>query len=926
MFKRKNKLQQEEGYAKIFQSTFGQLSLGAFLICAVSGVILAIPFDVSKPYESISYLLIANPAASLFRKIHYWSAQFFLLSSIFHLIDHLRLSTEKNIKSGIWYRLTLALFVIVFVMLSGFILKGDAESLQAHRIFDSLLKQIPFIGKTISFTLLGAESNFQLLYVHHIATATIFLWITIIEHSRIIWPKLSHVLYLLLTVTLLGYWFPPALHDNLNMIIKGPWYLVGLQELFHWVNNPAYILAFLFLVLFLLIILQRFDGKSALLVKKNILLIFVVYCLLVIVGYFFRGENWQFTFPWNNNYFFQSRIDPINNIKGDFTEISGNPKIPIVLGRHEGCLYCHADVKGLKASHDPKAIGCYSCHLGNPFTIDKSAAHSGMILIPGNLAEAKESCGSAQCHPQIVERINSTIMKSMSGVVAVDKFVFNETKSLNELYDITNIGHSSAETHLRNLCASCHLGNTKIEWGEIDESSRGGGCNACHLNYSTEAAKELTIYQSWKQNKNSAKRNTSAQFQFNFHPSLSLEISNTHCFGCHSRSGRISTNYEGWTETQLGAKDVTGKSNFRVLKDDRVFVKTQADVHFEKGILCVDCHTSYEVMGDGNNYLHKEEQVKIQCTDCHLTKKAVVKTLNSFDYESRKIAELKNFDDSTRKYLTIEKSNFPLVNTSVDKNGKVFMIKRFSGESVQAKPPLSVCTEGSAHSDLSCATCHSSWAPQCIGCHTQFDKNLSGFDLLDNKKMKGEWIESAKDFYADPPTLGVKLLNIKNKSQKLVDNFIPGMILNIDKGEKSLNIRSQFKRLYAPAFSHTITKKSRSCTSCHNDPVAVGYGRGKLEYKVINSTGRWYFTPEYSLSKYDGLPEDAWIGFLKERNGNSTTRTNTRPFSIDEQKRILLVGACLSCHSENSRVMKETLIDFAKMKSKLNKQCVLPKW
>ncbi|MFN8134465.1 MAG: hypothetical protein U0Z17_04295 [Bacteroidales bacterium] len=42
-----------------------------------------------------------------------------------------------------------------------------------------------------------------------------------------------------------------------------------------------------------------------------------------------------------------------------------------------------------------------------------------------------------------------------------------------------------------------------------------------------------------------------------FHPSINLNISNDKCKSCHSRSGRISMNYEGWHETEM--KPGTGK-------------------------------------------------------------------------------------------------------------------------------------------------------------------------------------------------------------------------------------------------------------------------------------------------------------------------------------------------------------------------------
>ncbi len=123
------------------------------------------------------------------------------------------------------------------------------------------------------------------------------------------------------------------------------------------------------------------------------------------------------------------------------------------------------------------------------------------------------------------------------------------------------------------------------------------------------------------------------------HPSLDLTVTNDHCFGCHSRSGRISTNYEGWQETMLNEKDIKGKKGYRILQDKRVFEFVSDDIHHQKGMDCIDCHNSYEIMGDGTVYLHEENQVKTKCEDCHVVKTPVTLSYDSLDGESKKIAE-----------------------------------------------------------------------------------------------------------------------------------------------------------------------------------------------------------------------------------------------------------------------------------------------
>ncbi len=75
-------------------------------------------------------------------------------------------------------------------------------------------------------------------------------------------------------------------------------------------------------------------------------------------------------------------------------------------------------------------------------------------------------------------------MTTNSGIVSVDRFVFGESLSPDIHSTIETIGHTAADEHLRDLCANCHIGKEKTETGVVDQLSRGGGCTACHLNYS----------------------------------------------------------------------------------------------------------------------------------------------------------------------------------------------------------------------------------------------------------------------------------------------------------------------------------------------------------------------------------------------------------------------------------------------------------
>jgi len=423
---------------------------------------------------------------------------------------------------------------------------------------------------------------------------------------------------------------------------------------------------------------------------------------------------------------------------------------------------------------------------------------------------------------------------------------------------------------------------------------------------------------------------------------LDIQISNEHCFGCHSRSGRIATNYEGWHETLLDEKEVTGKKKIRILQDKRVFEFVAADVHHTAGLECIDCHNSYELMGDGNLYHHEEQAVKTRCDDCHFTNLTNTTTYAELDSAMLKIFDLRKYDHINKKMIKGKVSEVALMNTFFE-NDTAWMVGKNSGKVHPLNPPASVCTKNEAHESLTCSSCHTAWAPQCIGCHNEFDRNTEGYDLLENKFVDGSWVEYVGTFLAEPPTLGVR-----EGENKKIEPALPGMIMTIDKesfhssndNHSSYDLKSSdkswtFLRLFSPAAPHTTSTKGRNCKSCHNNPLAIGYGRGELNFEILHGAGKWNFIPEYAANKYDGLPEDAWIGFLSNSSDDlkssdentSSTRTDFRPFTIEEQKRILTVGSCLTCHEENSEVILKSLDeDFRKYVLKVSDKCILTEW
>jgi hypothetical protein len=57
-----------------------------------------------------------------------------------------------------------------------------------------------------------------------------------------------------------------------------------------------------------------------------------------------------------------------------------------------------------------------------------------------------------------------------------------------------------------------------------------------------------------------------------------------------------------------------------------------------------------------------------------------------------------------------------------------------------------------------------------------------------------------------------------------------------------------------------------------------------------------------------------------------STRADARPLTPEEQRRILRVGTCLTCHPGDSAVMRDSVRDFEMLLARRSRRCVLPRW
>lgn len=208
-----------------------------------------------------------------------------------------------------------------------------------------------------------------------------------------------------------------------------------------------------------------------------------------------------------------------------------------------------------------------------------------MTSFPGQLDNAAQACGA--CHADKVTSVHDNLMSTGSGMVDVTRRLVDGKTGSPANANLQSLGHGPADSMLRKLCASCHLGQNKTAHDLDPVRDRGGGCLACHIN----------------------------QYPNDAHPALSADVSDARCFGCHSRSARISLSYGGLGEIVKGTS--TLKQPALRLSDGRYVERKPADVHFTAGMTCTECHKGTDIMGAAGDAVHQRDAVDARCGDCH---------------------------------------------------------------------------------------------------------------------------------------------------------------------------------------------------------------------------------------------------------------------------------------------------------------------
>ena len=485
----------------------------------------------------------------------------------------------------------------------------------------------------------------------------------------------------------------------------------------------------------------------------------------------------------------------------------------------------------------------------------------------------------------------------------------------------------------RKECGRCHV------WGEGRRKRgdfRAGGCAACHVLYTNDG-----IYEG---------NDPTIPRDRGIHPmkhEITIKIPATQCNHCHTRGKRIGTTFVGAFEydyqTDGKAPPWDEAGNPQELLYTKNYLKVREDVHFERGLQCIDCHTSIDVHGDGNIYPTTLYQVEIQCADCHgIPEKYPWELPIGWGTGVVFEGERGTFEQEGVEYLLTSRGN-PRLN--LVRRGNEVVLTSFYDERVHEVPLLKekqlhgtwktepgrvAMAVVSQHLEkLECYACHSTWAPQCYGCHLIYDRRQLATDWVltgqNHERGTGKQkitqtpgkitIENRSFMRWENPILGI---NVKGK----VSPVIPGCQVFFTYVDAEGQIRA-LNQTYltsdgfnsatiAPVQPHANSIPARTCESCHTNPKTLGYGTANSrsvaeldgDRPMFQNLAEGFYgdipgstTARWQVPKIPQFPYA--LDQLVTRSGKQVQNMphlEDRPLNQAERDKTEREGLCVACH------------------------------
>jgi hypothetical protein len=397
---------------------------------------------------------------------------------------------------------------------------------------------------------------------------------------------------------------------------------------------------------------------------------------------------------------------------------------PSLSGEPEMCLTCHDGIEEIDEAHPVEAFGCVRCHGGDRLALDQAQAHAGMYGggNPSDLSVVSQGCGGGDCHGGAeadqrdhIQRVSHSVQATYAGAVNRLLRDFNVPVPEDSHYGIiaaadTQVNHPDAVSMLLAFdaasfdnpsisafgqkCQTCHLTAEPIQQPFY---YRGTGCAACHVSYGLDGrytGGDPTI-----------------SHDATGHPSqhrMTTQIPYTTCNTCHNRGNYSLAQMSFLPRTDLDLASLP--SDAEALRLATYYQPIGQFTQCEWELDCIDCHTSREVMGDGDIHLTQASAQSVQCQTCHgtLTKPPTIATISDPDDPAIRLANLNPHYDVQVGDQVVLAPDGTLMGWLQLQDGRLVQISQVTGTRYEVPPVMgSACQQQEDQQESRyCHECH----------------------------------------------------------------------------------------------------------------------------------------------------------------------------------------------------------------------------
>ena len=184
---------------------WGGAVLISLYLSVVSGIVVALQFNVVEPFYSTTTIELVVPYGAFWRALHYYSSQAFFLLLVVHL-GVVVWRNEAEYTRSAWIRLCATVPCGLLLLFTGYVLRGDATGEAAGTIAEHICLSVPLIGPQLNDVFFDlADSGVNKVYAHHVIGLVLLGGMAAWPHLRrytVRWR--DHLVLTLLTILLSG--------------------------------------------------------------------------------------------------------------------------------------------------------------------------------------------------------------------------------------------------------------------------------------------------------------------------------------------------------------------------------------------------------------------------------------------------------------------------------------------------------------------------------------------------------------------------------------------------------------------------------------------------------------------------------------------------------------------------------------------------